>query len=53
MNPRTSSYATLSEYDKYAVKATMKAYNKRHPRTPFFEVDEFFEKIYSCGGLFL
>lgn len=45
-------YSSLSDSEKAAVKAAMKAYNLRNPSEPFYELEEFYQQVYRVGGWF-
>jgi hypothetical protein len=47
-----STYASLSPTEQAAVRTARAAYNKRNPSAPYFEDEEFYQRVYRAGGWF-
>ncbi|MHC1757521.1 MAG: hypothetical protein AB9861_19160 [Methanosarcina sp.] len=47
-----STYLSLSESEKAAVRAAMQAYNRQYCDRPYFEIEEFYQNVYRVGGWF-
>lgn len=47
-----STFQSLPESEKTAVRAAMQAYNQQYLDRPYFEIEEFYQNVYRVGGWF-
>lgn len=46
------TFSQLSQFEQADVKTAMRGYNSQYMDKPFFEIEEFYDKIYTKGGIY-